>query len=141
MSPPGRVRGAALALALIVLAALSVLGIGGMQAATTELAMARNAAAQQAAFEAAASGIEIALGAAPYPISGVKTVSRVLGSATVTATIEFVTTTGVAISGYSLGASVIGVSAYHFEIHSVGHGPANAVSRQRQGFFVLGPAP
>ena len=64
-------KGAALVIALVLLLALTVLGISGMNMATLELTIAGNTQAQQLAFQAAETGIDIALSgpvdtAAPY---------------------------------------------------------------------------
>jgi type IV pilus assembly protein PilX len=135
-------RGAALVVALILLAAMSVLGITGMTTVVTELALARNFSNRQAAFEAAAAGIDLALAAAPFPIDAPKTVDySPLGRAdyTVSATIRFRETTDVPLRGFSIGSAASGLEAYHYEIVSRGTAPSNAQSTQRQGFFVLGP--
>ncbi len=142
MSYRGDECGAALAIALVVLAAVSILGIAGTQTATLQLAMARNSVHRQAAFEAAASGIELALAAAPFPIMGTKTISRTFGQpgySAVVANIEIQGVTPVPVHGFSIGTASTGVRAYHFEIESIGTAPRNAESVQRQGFFVIGP--
>lgn len=139
---PSSGRGAALAISLIVLTALSVLGIAGMSAVTTEIIMAQNLVFQQAADAAASSGIELALAAGPFPIDRPKTVTHEFGhGVTVSATVEYRTTTQAASPGFSSGLRSSGIRAYHYEIESTGRAPRGAVARQRQGFFVLGPEP
>ena len=51
----------------------------------------------------------------------------------------FVESTPVPDAAFSLGEGSAGLRAFHFEITAVGTGPRNAVSTQRQGFYVLGP--
>ena len=78
--PPARQRGAALAIGLILLVVLTLLAFTGMNAATTELAMAGNEQYRKSASHAAAAGIEQAIadlrnvptvpGAAPRTLDG-----------------------------------------------------------------------
>ncbi|HUD96645.1 MAG TPA: PilX N-terminal domain-containing pilus assembly protein, partial [Woeseiaceae bacterium] len=56
-----RQQGAALVVGLILLVVVTVLAISGMNTATTELAIARNDQNYENAFQAAETGIEIAL--------------------------------------------------------------------------------
>ena len=53
--------GAALVVGLILLVVITVLAISGMNTATTELAIARNNQNYENAFQAAETGLEIAL--------------------------------------------------------------------------------
>ena len=56
-----RQRGAALVVALVLLMILTVLGISGMTTATLQLTMAGNAQFHQQAFQAAETGLAIAI--------------------------------------------------------------------------------
>ena len=55
-------QGAALVIGLVLLVVITVLAISGMNTATTELAMARNDQNYENAFQAAETGLEMALG-------------------------------------------------------------------------------
>ncbi|MEL7451569.1 MAG: PilX N-terminal domain-containing pilus assembly protein, partial [Pseudomonadota bacterium] len=58
---PGRQRGAALIIGLVLLMMLTVLTVSGMRAATLEITMAGNVQYAQNAFQAAETGIERAM--------------------------------------------------------------------------------
>ena len=58
---PGKQDGAALVVGLILMVVITILAISGMNTATTELAMARNDQSYENAFQAAETGLEMAL--------------------------------------------------------------------------------
>ncbi len=61
MSLPGIQDGAALIVSLVLLVVVTILAISGMNTATTGLAMARNDQSYENAFQAAETGLEVAL--------------------------------------------------------------------------------
>ena len=138
-----RQGGAALIVSLLLMLALTVLGVSAMNMSMLELAMATGMESQQGAFEAAETGIEIALAQAGFATAEpVHVPATPVGEGpfeTQTST-ACVTTTAVPDTGFSIGAGSGSMQAFHFEIVSVGTGPRGAVSTHRQGFYVIGPA-
>ena len=133
-------RGAALIVGLVLMLVLTVLGISGMNMATLELTMAGNAQFSQLAFQAAETGIDVALSgpvntAAPFNYTNV---SLGDGSYTYTAQIACAATTPVPEGIYSEGG---GARAIHFDASSTGTGPRNAVSVHTQSVYIVGPDP
>jgi Tfp pilus assembly protein PilX len=80
--------GAALVVSLILLVVVTVLAISGMNTATTELAMARNAQNYEYAFQAAETGLENALAQGQFNTTANVNVSRNINHFNVTATAE-----------------------------------------------------
>ena len=152
---PGRQRGAALAVGLILLLVLTVLAITGMSTATLELRMAGNKQFQERAFEAAEVGIERAINSGLYntgvpttcpgngcPLDNNDVPGTALGEAEPDSfeyTMTFDNNTGATIvpgGGYSLGT---GLQAYHFVVESVGQSGRGAESENVQSFYIVGP--
>jgi len=143
MITENRGRGAALVVCLIVLSALTTLGISTMSSAAIEWVLARNLRYQHAAFEAAAAGIEHALASQSFALEAPTTISQYLpgsGGAEFTATIRFHGTTELPINGWLTGKDSSEFAAYHFEILSHGAAPRNASATLRQGFYIIAPA-
>ena len=142
-----RQSGVALVVALVVLVAVTVVATSAMSTATLQMVMAGNVASYDLAFQAASSGIDLAIarggfsvespGALPLPRLG-DGGGAGAGAAT-EARITFTESTPVPDAAFSLGEGFAGLQAFHFEITAVGTGPRNAISTQRQGFYVLGP--
>jgi type IV pilus assembly protein PilX len=135
-------RGAALVVGLVLLLVLTVLGISGMNTATLELVMANNSQAQQAAFQAAETGIDFAVGNGSYPTSAPTVFPPAAlgdGSYSANAVMDCVATTPVPDIAFSIGTSSGSAQAYHFDIVAVGSGPRNAVATHNQSFYVVGP--
>ncbi len=132
--------GAALIVGLILLLVLTLLGVSGMNMATLELRMAGNEQSRQAAFQAAETGIDLALTQGDYSTTAGKTVDADMGTAHVHDTVTFVQTTPVPDKAFSLGVAGGGVQAYHFEVKAVGTVPGGATSTHTQRFYVVGPA-
>jgi type IV pilus assembly protein PilX len=128
-------RGAALVVGLVLMLVLTVLGVSGMNTATLELVMANNNQSQQIAFQAAETGIDLAVGNGTY-LTSVAT-NFVAGYSR--SVMSCVTTTPVPDIAFSIGAPSGGAQAYHFDVVSVGTGPRNAVSTHNQSFYVVGP--
>ena len=142
-----RQRGAVLAMGLILLMILTVLGISGMTTGALELTMAGNAQFYQQAFQAAETGLAIAIAGGQFDaaIDGADIVLRPMtlgdGSASVQAVTTFQGATPIPDRAFSLGVGAVGttVQAFHFDVVAEGVGPRNATSTHRQGFYILGP--
>ncbi len=139
--------GAALVVGLVLLMILTVLGISGMTTATLELTMAGNAQFYQEAFQAAETGLEIAIAAGGFAaaIGGTAIVLPPTtlgdGSSSTQAVTTFQMATPVPDRAFSLGVGTAGqVQAYHFDIVAQGTAPRNATSTQTQSFYIVGPA-
>jgi type IV pilus assembly protein PilX len=139
--------GAALVVGLVLLVVVTVLAISGMNTATTELAIARNDQNYENAFQAAETGLELALSRGFF-----ETVPVVLpqhdnveNGYSVNTAIRFENTTIVPDKAFSLGSSM---AAYHFvaeataESKRVLDGDDNdrdASAEHTQAFYVVGP--
>jgi type IV pilus assembly protein PilX len=137
-----RQSGAALIVGLILMLVVTVLGVSGMNMATLELTMASNAQSQQDAFQAAETGIDVALAESNFSTlaaTSVPVTSLGDGSYRTQATVEFKQTTPVPDLSFSMGVGTGSVQAFHFDITAVGEGPRNAKSTHTQGFYVIGP--
>ena len=139
-------RGAVLVVGLILLMILTVLGISGMTTGTLELTMAGNAQFYQQAFQAAETGLALAIAAGQFgaALDGAGIVLRPTtlgdGSASVQAITTFREATPIPDRAFSLGIGATGtVQAYHFDVVAEGTGPRNATSTHTQSFYVLGP--
>lgn len=135
---PHRERGAALIVGLIMLLALTILGISGMNMAALELTMAGNMQAQHQAFERAETGIDMAITAPAIPggMAPITSDEDGDGDTDIEAQTTFIGTSLVPDGAYSGD-----FQAYHFDTVSVGSGPRNASSTHNQSFYVIGPAP
>ena len=134
--------GIALVVALVLLAAITVIGTSAMNAATLQIVMAGNVTVYDLAFQAAATGIDLAIARGDFNVEspGALPLTRLDDSGAATeAAIAFSESTPVPDAAFSLGEGAIGLQAFHFEVTAVGTGPRNAVSTQRQAFYVLGP--
>jgi hypothetical protein len=139
-------QGATLVVGLVLLMILTILGISGMNTATLELTMASNAQFHQDAFQAAETGIDLAManGGLGAAIGGAGTVlpptSIGDGASSTEAVTTFQLATPVPDRAFSLGVGASGsVQAYHFDVVSQGTGPRNATSTHTQSFYVIGP--
>ena len=130
--------GAALVVSLVLMLALTVLGVSAMNMSMLELAMATGMESQQGAFEAAETGIEIALAQPAFAtVAPAHVPAMPVGEGpfeTQTSTV-CVTTTAVPDVGFSIGAGSGAIQAFHFEVVSVGTGPRGAVSTHRSRGF------
>ena len=153
---PSKQRGAALVVGLMMLLALTLIGVTNMGMNSMELRMAGNAQNQTHAFQAAEAGLEVGVGATdandittdpqtfpqldldmgtPDPNDDSLAVidSRFIG---------LIPGRG---SGFTTGVACPGSSpertrCAHFEVRSVGQqAQSNASSTQLQGFYVLAP--
>ena len=140
--------GAALVVGLLLLVVITVLAVSGMNTATTELALARNDQNYEYAFQAAETGLEIAIAQNSFTTQGpitplTKTISS---SDSVVASIQFEESTIVPDRAFSLGAGS-GVAAYHFlataqaqSKRQAGGTDRDSTAAHSQAFYVVGPA-
>lgn len=143
-----RQGGAALVVGMILLMVLTLLAISGMTSATMELQMAGNAQYSENAFQAAETGVEVALREAR--VNGTNT-SNVDPEKTelVTGTTDrykIITlhdpdngVTKVPSGGFSMGVGK-GFSAYHFDVTSTGTSSRSSTQTHVQGFYVVAQA-
>ena len=136
-------RGAALVVGLVLMLVLTVLGVSGMNMATLELTMAGNNQAQQAAFQAAETGIDIPLGTGGYTTAAPTTIPVTpLGDASYStqSTTTCMITTPVPDIAFSMGTGSGTVQAFHFDIVSTGtQVNRGAVATHNQSFYIVGP--
>ena len=141
--PGGRRQsGVALVVALVLLAAVTVVTTSAMSTATLQIVMAGNVASYDRAFQAASTGIDLAIAREGFSVESPGALPLTPlddGAAATEAVIVFSEATPVPDAAFSLGEGSAGLQAYHFEITAVGTAPRNAVSTQHQGFYVLGP--
>ena len=139
--------GAALVVGLILLVVITVLAISGMNTATTELAMARNDQNYENAFQAAETGLAVALGQGAFnTLVGATITQTITTYESVSVQITFEDSSPVPDRAYSLGAGS-GVAAYHFIATSQASSmrdPGNPTDRDStavhtQAFYIVGP--
>ena len=135
--------GVALIVALVLLTAVTLVTASAMNTATLQIVMAGNVTSYDLAFQAASTGVDLAIARGEFSVEspGALPLTRLDDSgAAIEAVIVFSESTPVPGAAFSLGEGSAELQAFHFEITAVGTGPRNAVSTQRQGFYVLGPA-
>lgn len=140
-------RGAALVVGLMMLVALTLIGVTTMGMSSMELRMASNAQNKSNAFQAAEAGLEVGVGTtnAENITSAQAITSPTLVNAMATVNSSFVGLLPGRGSGFTAGVSCPGSSpertrCAHFQVTSVGqHLQSNASSTQVQGFYVLAP--
>jgi hypothetical protein len=141
ISPPARSRqaGATLIVGLVLLLVLTLLGVSGMNTATLEVQMAANTQFQQDAFQAAETGIDLAISLPNNPAGGAQQVPVTpLGDGTYTTRAVktcVYSTNGAPHKNFSPGI----VKSWYFDIIANGTGPRNARSTHTQSFFKMGP--
>lgn len=135
--------GVALIVVLVLLTAVTVVTASAMNTATLQIVMAGNVTSYDLAFQAASTGIDLAIAQGGFSVEspGALPLTRLDDSGAATeAVVAFSESTPVPDAAFSLGEGSIELQAFHFEVTSVGTGPRNSVSTQQQGFYVLGPA-
>jgi Tfp pilus assembly protein PilX len=137
-------KGAALAVAMVLLTGLSALALAAAAAAITALAMAGYQQAEAVALEAAEAGIAQGIRAATeHAGTGVAAMPHLVGGTTV-ARFESRTTEqngeGALPAGFSLGTSEGAFESRHFLIVSQGWAARDVRVRLEQGFYVVAPA-
>jgi type IV pilus assembly protein PilX len=133
-------RGAALAIALILLLVLTILAFTGMTTATTELTMSGNEQYRRNATQAAAAGIEQAISR----LGAVSTAAGAAATVVAPAAVAGSATDRVGTSSRYLGdeaglpqSSADKFLGLHFEIESTGTSARNARDAQTQGVMVI----
>lgn len=142
-----RQTGAALVVGLLLLVIITVLAVSGMNTATTELALARNDQNYEYAFQAAETGLEIAIAQNNFSTQGATpALTHTLGNDTVIASTQYEAATLVPDRAFSLGSGS-GVAAYHFLTTAQATSKRQAAGTDRdstaehsQAFYVVGPA-
>lgn len=136
--------GVALPVALILLAALALLGVAGLGSAVAAYAIAAHDLHRAQAFEAAelaarsalAQGAGLAPGTARVNVESGR-VDGVTGTASVTA--DDASLPPAAPEGFSVGEGGAGIRAIHFTITATGRAPLGAIAVVEQGFVVIAP--
>jgi len=139
--PTSRQRGAALAIGLLLLVALTLLALAGLRSAATALIMSGNQQYSSNSFQAAETGIEIVYNSGAFnpgvPADVLE--GNVPGSATDT----YRVTTTPALNGDPQSAlwgnSWNAFATYHFAIQSVGASARGTSATNTQGIAVLAP--
>lgn len=143
---PGKQDGAALVVGLILMVIITILAISGMNTATTELAMARNDQSYENAFQAAETGLEMALAQGRFnTLVNVNLAQTVNAYDSVTAVINFEDTTLVPDRAFSMGVGS-GIAAYHFNAVATAESKFDPAGTDRdasavhtQAFYIVGP--
>lgn len=143
-----RQSGAALVIGLILLVVVTVLAVSGMNTATTELAMARNDQSSENAFQAAETGLEIALSQPTFPTDTTLNIQQsISGYESVDVDVDFDRETIVTDRAFSLGVGS-GISAFHFVAESEATSARGGVgttsdrdasAEHTQAFYIVGP--
>ena len=134
--------GVALVVGLILLTALTVIGASAMSTATLDLIMSSNAQFLDQAFQAAETGIDLAIAEGTFDVESPTAVVHTGwndGAASAEVSIGYSECTPVPGTAFSLAGGAGRLQAFHFEIIAVGMGPRNAVSTHAQGLYILGP--
>lgn len=136
--------GAALAVALVLLAGLSALGLAAAAAAATALALAGYQQAESVALEAAEAGIAMAIQAATNSVgAGMSAMPHDVGG---TSSARFESRTiaqegeGALPEGFSIGTTDGAFQSRQFLIVSQGWAARHASVKLEQGFYVIAPA-
>lgn len=127
-------RGAALVVGLVLLLALTILGIAAVSTAALEMTIAGNAQFQHDAFALAENAVDIVIAEGRYARDGPRGLApRGTPGADREAVTTFVGATPVPDRAFSVDA----VEALHFEVVAEGRGPRNAAVTVAQGFYVI----
>jgi hypothetical protein len=137
-------KGAALAVALVLLAGLSALGLAAAAAAVTALALAGHQQGAVIALEAAEAGVAHALLAAgphPGPAASGPLPHSVGGrtQAQFEARTMELDGNGAFPAGFSIGATDTAFHSQNYQIVSTGQATRNVRVRLEQGFYVVVP--
>ncbi len=141
-------QGAALVIGLILLVVVTVLAVSGMNTATTELAMARNDQVSENAFQAAETGLEIALSQPNFPTDSTLNITQNVSSyESIDVDVDFDRETIVTDRAFSLGVGS-GIAAFHFVAESDATSARGGVGTtsdrdasavHTQAFYIVGP--
>ena len=137
-------RGAALVVGLLLLLVLTLLAVSGMNTASLELIMAGNSQYRQNAFQAAETGIELAIRSGNFnPAVATETTANNV-TVTGTTTDKYKSTVAAQLGGAAqpalYGSTWDSFSTFHFEIDSQGSSARGAAAQNFQGVAVIAPA-
>lgn len=138
-------RGSALVVVLVLLSGLAALALGAAAAAMTALALAGHQQMAQNAFEAAETGIAVALAKAAETREGGHDEGEVLPEDP-TAYVTWSTETreakgpGILPPGFTIGENAGSFAVRHFFITADAESGRGARARLEQGFYVVVPA-
>jgi len=134
--------GAALVVGMLLLLVLTLLAVSAVNTASTELVMAGNTQFQSNAFQAAETGITLALRNGNFNPAAAPEVTATT-AITGTTTDFFATTISPQLGGNAQpaiwGNTWDSFSTFHFQIDSNGSSTRNAVSNNFQGVAVIAP--
>jgi type IV pilus assembly protein PilX len=140
---PGKQRGAALVVGLLLLLVITLLAVAGMNSSAMEFIMAGNEQYRQNAFQAAETGVEQTFANGAF-IPGAPTVTQnnvpAAGSATDTYSTSLSSDLGGAPQPAIWGNSWNSFSTYDFTLTSSGASVRNSKTTHVQGVAVLAPA-
>jgi type IV pilus assembly protein PilX len=137
---PIRQRGAALVVGLVMLVVLTLLAVSTMNTSTLQVTMAGNTQFSENAFQAAETGIDLALAQRNFNTTTPSTiVPTAVGNGTTEAVTTFEATTPVPDGGFSIGVGTGGYQAFHFDTTATGTAARDASSEHTQSFYVVGP--
>jgi len=143
-------RGAVLVVSLLLLVVITTLAVSGMNTATTELAMARNDQNYEFAFQAAETGLELAMAQGRFDTLAEADLGQTFVEGNLHdeyhAKINYEDSTLVPDRAFSLGVGS-GIAAYHFLATSEAkskRAPGSTTDRDSsaihtQAFYVVGP--
>ena len=150
---PGRQRGAALVIGLILLLILTVLGVSGLGTSAVEVRIADNNKQKEYAFQSAESasreeltnGAAITLTGAEVPGLAVRPQNNYTyqldTGGTNTADVQITVDTSYRSRDPAPGYEIGTIDAVHFELDTNAQATRGAASRQRQGFYIPAPSP
>lgn len=138
--PGARQRGAALAIALILLVVITVLAVAGMRSSSMGFVMASNEQLRQRAFAASETGIEQSLALGTFNPA---TVAQPFNGAVPGSPDTYATAINRQLNGAPQGAiwgnSWNSFSSFHFEIQSTGTTTRSTNAVHVQGVAVIAP--
>ncbi len=137
-------RGAALAIALILLAALALLSLAGLGSAAVAFEVASHDLRRAQAFEAAERATLAVLAGRNWPASGAGATATVMPVATpgveASAQVSRIDGRGQPV-GFSLGEGGAGFTLQHYAVTATGRAPLGATVVLEQGIAVLQATP
>ena len=138
-------QGAVLIVSLLMLLALTIIGITTMNTAKLEEKMAANSMNMNKALQASESAVDAALADVNNLVTALNngttvTITSSLGDSSVTASADITYKGATNAPGFSLGSNQGSFSTYQFEAIGTGKVPAaNATAITGQGVYRVGP--
>ncbi len=138
--PSLRQRGAALAMALILLVVITVLAVAGMRSASMGFVMASNEQLRQRAFNASETGIEQSMSLGTFnPATAAQPFTGAVPGSPDTYAASINTQLNGNAQGAIWGNSWNSFSSFHFEIQSTGTTARSTNAVHVQGVAVIAP--